>query len=119
MSIYGWYREDSFLAGIRQETVKHKTAILTSVLVILGAGNAIALDAARGFGPSDQNDQVAPRFQSADTIDRSVMTSSVGDGARSLGFPVGAGRSIGFSAAQGFGPSDQNDQPVPRYQTAR
>ncbi len=40
-------------------------AVLTSILAMLGAGNAAAFDAAQGFGPSDANDQPVPRFQIA------------------------------------------------------
>ncbi|MCT7378009.1 hypothetical protein [Chelativorans salis] len=92
----------------------HKIAVLTSALAMLGAGNAYALDAASGFGPSDANDQPAPRFQMDAQIDRSTVTASIGNASA----PTIRG-SAGFSAAQGFGPSDANDQSVPRFQTAR
>lgn len=95
-----------------------KVAILTSILAILGAGNAAAFDASRGFGPSDANDQPVPRFQAAPQVDR-MATASIGDANRSFGFPSEPRRPGGWSAAMGFGPSDANDRPVPRFQIGR
>lgn len=96
-----------------------KLVILTSVLATLGAGNAAAFEAAWGVGPSEANSQPAPRYQIAPSLDRPVVTNSVGSTSGSYGFSTGTGRSIGFSAAQGFGLSDENDEPTPRFQIAR
>ncbi|WP_163273158.1 hypothetical protein [Chelativorans alearense] len=89
----------------------HKIVILTATFAMLGIGNAAAIDAANGFGPSDSNDLTAPRFQTVSPVDRSITVSSVGN-ARTA-------RTVGYSAAAGFGPSDASDQPVPRFQIAR
>ncbi len=97
----------------------YKVVILTSVLAVLGAGNAAAVDAAWGFGPSEANSEPAPRFQIAPPVDRMVVTDSVGSASRSYGFPAGNGQTAGFSAAEGFGPSDENDEPTPRFQIER
>lgn len=106
-----------------------KVTILTSVLAILGAGNAAAFDAAQGFGFSDANDQPIPRYQRTTPIDGQAVTSSVGSASKSYSYSTGAirssdylagtGKMVGFSAAQGFGPSDENDLPAPRFQIAR
>ncbi|WP_159585717.1 hypothetical protein [Chelativorans xinjiangense] len=89
----------------------YKIAVLTSALAMLGAGNAFAFDASRGFGPSDANDQPVPLFQMDNRVDRSTVTAGIGGSSGStIRGPVG------FSAAQGFGPSDASDQPVPRFQ---
>lgn len=96
-----------------------KIVMLTPILAMLGVGNAAAFDAASGFGPSDENDQPIPRFQIATPYDRSVVTSSVGSAGGSFGYSTGTDTRVGFSAAQGFGPSNENDQPIPRFQFAR
>lgn len=100
----------------------HKAVILTSVLTMLGVGNAAAFDASWGFGPSEANSEPAPRYQIAPSVDRTVVTDSIGSTSstsRSYGFPTGAGRAVGFSAADGFGPSNENDEPTPRFQISR
>ncbi|WP_163268898.1 hypothetical protein [Chelativorans alearense] len=97
----------------------HKIVILTPVLTMLSVGNAAAFDAAWGFWPSDANSQPIPRLQTTPALDRTGVTSSVGSASTSLSFPVGAGGPVGFSAAQGFGPSDENNEPTPRFQIAR
>lgn len=77
-----------------------KVIVLTSVLA-LGAGSALAQD----FQVSDSDSAPTVYRNAPVNVDRSVVTSSVGE--------------VGFSAAQGFGPSDENDNPTPRYQHVR
>ncbi|MCT9000145.1 hypothetical protein [Chelativorans intermedius] len=96
----------------------YKILVLTPVIAMLGLGNALAFDAASGFGPSDANDEPVPRFQLADPVDRSVVTAGIATRA-SRGAAAGIERTGRFSAAWGFGPSDANDEPVPRFQTVR
>ncbi|WP_163269547.1 hypothetical protein [Chelativorans alearense] len=102
----------------------YKTIILSSLLGLLSVGNAAAFDAASGFGPSDGNDQPTPRFQVEGPVDRSAVTSGVASTHRPYGYATGAAMDLSggtpkFSAAQGFGPSDENDLPAPRFQIAR
>ncbi|MCT7374169.1 hypothetical protein [Chelativorans salis] len=105
----------------------YKTIILSSIFAVLSVGNAAAFDAAWGFGPSDENDQPIPRFQVGESVDRSAVTSGVTNTRESYGYATGAamnlsegtGRTVKFSAAQGFGPSDEDDLPAPRFQIAR
>jgi len=90
----------------------YKTIIDTSLFAVLGIGNAAAFNAASTFGPSEQND--LPNIHAGAQVDRSAVTSDV-TGAQSYGYATGtamkSGRIVGFSAAQNFGPSDQNDLP--------
>lgn len=72
----------------------YKFLILTPVLVMLGAGSALAFDASRGFGPSDANDQPVPRFQTGTSDNRSVDRSAVTSGTAKVrtGYPARASR---------------------------
>ena len=77
-----------------------KVVILASALALLGAGSAMA----QNFKPSEPN-STPTSFRDRQVtapVDRSVVTSSVGK--------------AGFSAANGFGPSDDSNSPVPRFQ---
>lgn len=78
--------------------------IATSVISILGLTAASAQD----FRPSEPDSGPRDRM----TVDVSAITSSVGA-------PRTPRKPAGFSAAQGFGPSDQDNQPTPRFQQVR
>jgi hypothetical protein len=99
----------------------YKTIILSSVLAVLGVGNATAYDAASGFGVSEQND--LPSIHIPMPVDRSAVTSGVTTARQSYGYATGTAvnpkRTAKFSAAQEFGPSEQNDLPAPHFQIAR
>jgi hypothetical protein len=99
----------------------YKTIILSSVLAVFGVANAAAYDAASGFRVSEQND--LPSIQIPMPVDRSAVTSGVTSTRQSYGYAAGTAtnlqRTAKFSAAQEFGPSEQNDLPAPRFQIAR
>ncbi|MCT7378011.1 hypothetical protein [Chelativorans salis] len=79
-----------------------KVIILTSALALLGAGSAMA----QNFKVSDPNagpDAYKEHQIKSAPVDR-VVTSGIGQS------------QTGFSAAQGFGPSDASDLPAPRFQ---
>ncbi|UUP17804.1 hypothetical protein [Nitratireductor thuwali] len=80
-----------------------KVLTLTFVFALIGNSSAFAQDL-----PSGDSD--AP--PAARAADQAAVTSSVGIDHRQ-------GRVAGFSAARGFGPSDQNNLPAPRFQAGR
>ncbi|WP_159585715.1 hypothetical protein [Chelativorans xinjiangense] len=79
-----------------------KVILLTSALALLG-GSAMAQD----FKVSNQNGGPDSylEHQIKPASDDRIVTSGIGGQTRA-----------GFSAAQGFGPSDDNDLPAPRFQ---
>lgn len=95
--------------------------ILSSALVLLGVGSAAA---AENIHVSEQNS--APRHRIHTTVqDHSrghVARSHVGRGHVDRGAVTSAVPShgtAGFSAAWGFGTSDQSTLPAPRFQVER
>lgn len=81
--------------------------ILSSALVLLGIGSAAADNTHVSERNSAPRHQVQTSDYSQGNVDRSAVTSSITRG------------KAGFSAAQGFGTSDQSDLPAPRFQIAR
>ncbi|MCT7377869.1 hypothetical protein [Chelativorans salis] len=89
-----------------------KLLVLTSVLAILGAGNAFAFDASNGFRPSEQSDLTAPSFEVANPVDRTVAANVQSES----GSHAVIARRVGWSAADGFGPTQRNDLTAPSFE---
>ncbi|UUP17803.1 hypothetical protein [Nitratireductor thuwali] len=84
-----------------------KIFVVASALILAGVVGASAQDF-HVSEPDSGPDAFVSQSAGAYSVDRSVTTSS-----------VGATGNAGFSAAQGFGPSDQDNLPAPRFQIAR
>ena len=83
-----------------------RNIIVAVTLVAFGVDRATPEE----FRPSDA-DAAPYRFVQQEqplSVDRQMVTTAIGRPDRA-----------GFSAAQGFAPSDQNDRPTPRYQIQR
>lgn len=83
-----------------------RNIVLAVTLIAFGVDSAMPEE----FKPSNPNaapDRLVQQYEPLST-DREMVTT-----APSLRRPVG------FSAAQGFAPSDSNDRPTPSYQIAR
>ncbi|UUP17802.1 hypothetical protein [Nitratireductor thuwali] len=85
----------------------HKILIAAAALTLSGIVGASAQDF-HVSEPDSGPDAFVTQPAGAYSVDRSVTTSS-----------VGTAGNAGFSAAQGFGPSNQDDLPTPRFQIAR
>lgn len=103
-----------------------KIIILGSVLTTLAIGSAAGGEASWMFAPSERNDLPASRARNTAPAEQMEVSPYPESARRSFGYSsnitgstdalsTGTGR-VGFSAAQGFGPSDENDLPMPRFQ---
>lgn len=103
-----------------------KIVILGSVLAMLGVGSAAGSEATWFFAPSERNDPPPSRATVIAPVKQMQANPGLGSVRGSFGYSTditgsinpssgGAGRA-GFSAARGFGPSDESDQPIPRFQ---